>query len=136
MFSLTDQPISPRDLRGAVAGDGTGAVVLFEGVVRNINDGRTVVRLDYEGVPELAVHAFRDIANEAGEQFGITGAAGIHRTGNLVPGDIAVCIAVGASHRGAAFDACRYIIDQTKHRLPVWKKEWYEDGTSAWIHHP
>jgi molybdopterin synthase catalytic subunit len=106
---------------------------VFEGWVRNENDGRVVVRLDYEGYEAVAVKEGEAVLAEAREKFALTRAGCVHRVGSLEIGDLAVWVGVSAGHRGAAFDGCRYIIDEIKHRLPIWKKEHYADGDSGWI---
>lgn len=118
-----------RELRDARA----GACVTFEGWVRDHNDGRPVRALDYEAFAELAEREGERIIAEARTQFEILAVAGVHRVGALQIGDLAVWVGVVAAHRGAAFAACRYIIDEAKARLPIWKKEHYADGSSEWI---
>lgn len=105
----------------------------FEGWVRDHNDGRPVSALDYEAYAPLAEKEGERILAEAREKFPIIGAVCVHRVGALQLGDLAVWVGVTAAHRGAAFDACRYLIDETKARVPIWKKEHYADGAVAWI---
>ena len=111
----------------------TGAVVTFEGKVRDHNYGRSVTLLEYEAYQELAVMEGEKIINEAKNKFGVIQATCIHRLGLLNVGDCAVWITVMASHRVQAFKACRYIIDEIKTRLPIWKKETYNDESSQWV---
>jgi molybdopterin synthase catalytic subunit len=132
-FRLTDSAIDPPALLAAFHDVRAGACVTFEGRVRDTNEGRPVRALDYEAYGPLALKEGERILGEAAGKFGILRAACVHRTGSLQLGDLAVWIAVAAAHRGAAFDACRYIIDETKARLPVWKREHYADGTTEWI---
>jgi molybdopterin synthase catalytic subunit len=132
-FRLTDRPIDPAALLGGMGDTGAGACATFEGRVRDHNDGRAVERLDYEAFAPLAEKEGARIVGEAREKFQVIGAVCVHRTGSLALGDISVWIAVTAAHRAAAFDACRYIIDEIKGRLPIWKKEHYADGASEWI---
>jgi molybdopterin synthase catalytic subunit len=101
--------------------------------VRNHNEGQPVLRLEYEAFAELAIKEGQQIIDEALQRFAITGAACVHRVGLLEIGDMAVWVGVAAAHRGAAFDACRYIIDEVKQRVPIWKKEHYASGDSGWI---
>jgi molybdopterin synthase catalytic subunit len=101
--------------------------------VRAQNDGRGVASLDYEAYVPLAVKEGSRILAEARERFPILDAVCVHRTGNLRLGDLAIWIAVTSEHRAAAFDACRYIIDEAKARVPIWKKEHYADGSTEWI---
>jgi molybdopterin synthase catalytic subunit len=133
MFTISPEPIDPvilaRELRDPVA----GACATFEGWVRNRNDGRAVVSLEYETHALLAEKEGGRILEEAREKFSILKAVCAHRSGALAIGDLAVWVGVAAEHRGAAFEACRYIIDQTKLRVPIWKREHYADGTVGWI---
>jgi molybdopterin synthase catalytic subunit len=118
---------------GGLADRGAGACVTFEGRVRNLNEGRTVKALDYEAYAPLAEKEGHAIIGEAGRKYPIIRALCVHRTGSLVLGDIAVWVAVTAAHRAAAFEACRYIIDEAKARLPIWKKEHYAGGAAEWV---
>jgi molybdopterin synthase catalytic subunit len=132
-FQLTGSVIEPSALIGRIDDARAGACVTFEGRVRNQNNGRVVESLDYEAYAPLAEKEGRKIIEEAHEKFDLLGALCVHRTGTLALGDLAVWVAVTAGHRGAAFDACRYIIDELKARLPIWKKEHYSGGASEWI---
>jgi molybdopterin synthase catalytic subunit len=132
-FKLTDTAIDPAALMGGLRDTRAGACVTFEGRVRDQNDGRAVRALDYEAYAPLAEKEGERILSEAKEKFQIVGAACVHRTGSLKLGDLAVWVAVTAGHRAAAFEACRYIIDETKARVPIWKKEHYGDGAAEWI---
>lgn len=111
-------------------------MVTFEGRVRNRNQGRSVTRLEYESAEELARREFDRIREKTLANYEITDVLCVHRVGSLVVGDMAVWIGVVAPHRAAAFDACRYVIDELKQRLPIWKKEYYTDGDSGWINAP
>lgn len=132
-FQLVDKPIDASALRAALENAAGGACVVFEGVVRDHNDGRAVSRLEYEAYPALACREGEAILREAAGRFDILGAACVHRTGALAIGGMAVWVGVVAAHRGEAFDACRYIIDTVKHRVPIWKREFYADGTVEWV---
>ena len=136
MFTLTNQPLEAAALRADLLEQAAGALVVFEGWVRNHSHGRTVIRLDYEGAEALARHEFEAIAAEAKTLFGVLALRCAHRVGSLQPGEAAVWVGVISAHRGAAFEACRYVIDELKKRLPVWKKEFYTDGDSGWINAP
>ena len=136
MFSLTHETIDAQALRRELEADGAGAFVCFEGWVRKSNAGRDVIALEFEASPEIASKEFARIATEVKEQFGTIALTCSHRTGRLEIGDMAVWIGVTTAHRGEAFDACRYVIDELKQRLPIWKKEFYTDGASEWINHP
>jgi len=130
---VVDRPISAAALAGDLAGEDIGATVTFEGTVRDLNRGRPVVGLHYEAYVPMAEETLYAIAAEAAEKFAIGGVAVLHRTGSLEIGDASVAIAVAAAHRADAFDAARYVIEQIKTRLPVWKREEYADGSSAWL---
>ncbi len=132
-FLLTETPIDPMSRRKELLSLTAGAYCSYEGWVRNHNEGKTVAALHYSGYPQLAPAIAHTILEEAKAKFGIEDAAVVHRIGPLTTGDIAVWVGVTAHHRGDTFLACRYIIDNVKHRLPIWKKELYTDGTEAWI---
>src|ERR1700733_5601510 len=127
-FSLASAPLDPAALARALHDARAGACVTFEGWVRDHNDGRSVRSLDYEAYAPLAEKEGACILAEAREKFPILGAICIHRVGALALGDLAVWVGVTAAHRGAAFEACRYIIDEAKARVPIWKKEHYADS--------
>ncbi len=132
-FRITGTAIDASSLMDGLRDARAGACVAFEGRVRDQNDGRAVRAMDYEAYVPLAEREGGKILLEAREKFQVIGAACVHRTGRLGLGDIAVWVAVTAAHRAAAFEACRYIIDETKARVPIWKKEHYADGATEWI---
>jgi molybdopterin synthase catalytic subunit len=123
----------PAELHAGLRHERAGACVTFEGWVRNHNDGRPVRALDYEAFTQLAETEGERILDEARQRFSIVSVACIHRVGSLQIGDLAVWVGVSAAHRGPAFEACRYIIDEAKARLPIWKKEHYASGESEWV---
>ncbi len=133
MFKIVNQPIEIESLKATLEDAHAGACVTFEGWVRNHNEGKPVQALDYEAYPELAEKEGERILVEAREKFSVQTIACVHRVGALRIGDLAVWVGVTAAHRGAAFDACRYVIDEVKARVPIWKKEHYTDGVSEWI---
>jgi molybdopterin synthase catalytic subunit len=133
MFSITDSEINAQLLEQEMADHAAGALVVFQGRVRNENDGRQVMRLEYEAFDSLAEKEGNTILDETKAKFDIIDARCLHRTGLLDLGDAAVWIGVTAGHRGEAFAACRHIIDEIKDRVPIWKKEHYTDGDSGWI---
>lgn len=133
MFALSATPLDPAALRTTVRNVRAGGFAAFEGWVRNHNEGRTVERLEYEAYEVVCLAEGRAIIAEAIERFGLLEARCVHRVGELDLEDMAVWVGVSAAHRGEAFDACRYIIDSVKHRLPIWKKEHYTDGCSGWV---
>jgi molybdopterin synthase catalytic subunit len=122
-----------EQLRRALQRPDCGGLCIFEGWVRETNEGRQVSGLDYEAYEKLALTEAERILEEATEHFGIADARCMHRVGRLAIGDTAVWIGVVTPHRDEAFRACRYIIDQIKLRLPIWKKEHYLEGESAWV---
>jgi molybdopterin synthase catalytic subunit len=133
-FHLSGQPIDSAALARALTDVSAGACVTFEGWVRNENDGRSVQRLDYQAYGPLAQTEGERILGEAKERFALIDAACAHRVGALAIGDLAVWVGVSAAHREAAFAACRYIIDEVKQRVPIWKNEHYASGESGWLH--
>lgn len=134
MFLLANAVIDLAAEKHALENSAAGACVSFEGWVRNHNAGRDVLRLDYQAYAPLALIEGEAILSAATERFPIRSARAIHRTGSLAIGDLAVWVGVSADHRGAAFDACRWIIDEVKLRVPIWKNEHYADGDSGWLH--
>ncbi len=133
MFSVTDTAIDIAATRQIVADNSCGALATFEGWIRNHNEGQAVDRLEYEVYRPVAVTEGNKIIREAMQQFGISNAVCVHREGLLELSDVAVIVCVSSAHRAAAFDACRYIIDEVKTRLPIWKKEHYTSGKSEWV---
>ena len=105
-----------------------GAVVVFDGIVRNHTRGRRTLYLDYEAYEAMALEQMRSLAREAKQRFGVREIALVHRLGRLHVGESSVWIAVASAHRAAAFEACRWIIDTLKQMVPIWKKEYFEDG--------
>ena len=134
MFRLSEIPIDAAALAHELADAGAGACVTFEGWVRNRNEGRAVRRLGYQAYALLAVAEGERVLAEARAKFAVVDAACVHRVGTQEVGELAVWVGVSAAHRGAAFDACRWIIDEVKRRVPIWKNEHYADGESGWLH--
>ncbi len=132
MIRLQPEAIRVEELLEAVGSDRAGAVSLFLGVVRDTNRGRRVLHLEYEAYAEMAEPEMRKLADEAASRFEITSVALVHRTGRLEIGEASVAVAVAAPHRGAACDACRFVIDTLKVSVPIWKKEFFEGG-QVWI---
>ncbi len=128
MFEVRDEPLSVDATVAAVSHAGAGAVDLFLGLVRDTNDGRAVTRLDYEAYATMAVKEMARIGAEIEAAMPGVRVAAQHRVGSLAVGDLAVVCAASAKHRGEAFRACRLLIDEIKHRVPVWKREWGPDG--------
>ena len=112
---------------------GIGARSVFEGTVRDTNDGHDVKKLEYECYESLAMKEGSKILGEAIEKFGLIDAFCIHRIGTLEVGETAVIVVATSGHRDEAFKGCRYIIDEVKYRVPIWKKEHYQDGETEWL---
>lgn len=133
VFRLTTDPIEPEGLRQALMDPGAGAYCAFEGWVRNENEGHEVLRLEYEACEPVAVREAENIFLEARKQYPLIHAHCVHRTGMLEIGECAVWVGVSSAHREEAFKAGRFIIDEVKVRLPIWKKEYYANGDSGWV---
>jgi len=132
-FVLSEQPLDPGALKQALLDASAGAAVTFEGWVRNHHGGEPVTALEYEAYEPIAASEGERILAEARAQFEIITVCARHRTGRLEIGACAVWVGVCAAHRGAAFDACRFVIDELKARVPIWKKEHYAAGPSGWV---
>jgi len=132
-FSVSNQAIELDHFRQRLLDRSCGAYVQFDGWVRDHNEGRQVLQLEYEVYEPLAVKEGERIIREAVERFGVSNAHAIHRAGLMELSEVAVVVGVSSPHRGEAFDACRYIIDQAKVRLPIWKKEYYANGKTEWV---
>lgn len=131
---ITAEPLDANAFSLSLAAPGHGAVTVFFGVVRDENLGRSVVAVSYDAHPALARRVLVAIAEEAAARAGASvHVHAIHRTGRLVVGEASVAIGVSTPHRAEAFDAARYVIEEIKKRLPVWKKEHYADGDSEWL---
>nr|WP_298130164.1 molybdenum cofactor biosynthesis protein MoaE [uncultured Pseudoxanthomonas sp.] len=133
-FLLSDEPLDIASLRAQVLDPRAGGYASFEGWVRDHHGGRAVDGLDYEAYAVLAEREGERILAEAKARFDVIEAGCAHRVGTLAIGDLAVWVGVSAAHRGAAFDACRYIIDEVKLRVPIWKREHYREGDADWLH--
>jgi molybdopterin synthase catalytic subunit len=128
MVTLTRERIDRDALVAALQQPGDGAVVVFDGIVRDNTRGRKTLYLDYEAYEEMAVNQMQKLAREAGERFAIDRVGVVHRLGRLEIGESSIVIVVTSAHRAAAFDACRWLIDTLKRTVPVWKKEHFADG--------
>src|ERR1700688_315900 len=129
--SLVHELIDPVALAASVRGNGDGAIVVFDGFVRDHSKNRRTLYLEYEAYEPMALAKIQEIAAHLHSHFPIHRVAMVHRLGRLEIGETSVYIAVSAAHRAAAFDACRYAIDTLKRTVPIWKKEYFEDG-SVW----
>lgn len=126
--ALVRQPIDVAGIVAALKAGEDGAVVVFEGTVRNNTRGRRTLYLDYEAYEEMALRLMQDLARQAVDARGVRSAALVHRLGRLEIGETSVLIAVAAAHRASAFEVCRWLIDTLKMTVPIWKKEHFEDG--------
>ena len=133
-FRLSETPFDTATLRAELLDARVGGYASFEGWVRDHNDGRAVRGLHYEAYAALAEAEGARVLDEALAKFDILDAACRHRTGDLAIGELAVWVGVAAAHRDAAFAACRYIIDEVKSRVPIWKRERYAEGDAGWLH--
>jgi molybdopterin synthase catalytic subunit len=127
-FRITRDPIITSDLAMDLRTAEDGAVVIFEGFVRNHSRGRATLYLEYEAYEPMAIHKMEELGTEARQKFAIDGIGIIHRLGRLEIGETSVAIIVTAEHRRAAFEACQFAIDRLKQIVPVWKKEYFADG--------
>ena len=125
---LTRETIDAEKMIAAAKRGEDGAVVVFDGVVRNNTRGRQTLYLDYEAYEEMAAKQMNELAHEAVGRFGVRGVTLVHRLGRLEVGETSVLIVVASAHRGAAFEACRWLIDTLKKTVPIWKKETFADG--------
>jgi molybdopterin synthase catalytic subunit len=133
-FSLSTVAIDAAQLESSLSSAASGACVIFCGWVRDHNQGRSVRQLDYQAFAPLANAEGAGIITEVCERFAVERVVCVHRTGELAIGELAVWVGVSAAHREAAFDACRYVIEEVKRRVPIWKNEHYTDGESGWLH--
>jgi molybdopterin synthase catalytic subunit len=126
--AIVREPIEIRDIKEELEHPEDGAAILFEGVVRNNTRGRRTLYLDYEAYESMALNEMEKLAQAALERFKVRDVCLVHRLGRLQIGEISVVIGVGSAHRAAAFEACRWLIDMLKKTVPIWKKEYFEDG--------
>lgn len=133
-FRLSATPFDIATLRAGLLDARVGGYASFEGWVRDHNAGRAVAGLRYEAYDALAQREGEAILSEALSRFDILDAGCVHRTGDLAIGELAVWVGVSAAHRDAAFAACRWIIDEVKARVPIWKHERYADAPATWLH--
>lgn len=134
MISLTRDEIDFAALTESVRSSSSGAVVLFLGTVRELTNGRKTSALDYEGYPEMAEIKLRELETQARQKWPLDRVALVHRLGHLELGEVSVAVAVSCPHRHQAFDAARFLIDELKAWVPIWKQENWADGTTEWVH--
>lgn len=130
---LTSDPIDVGLLVAAVSASDRGAVAVFLGIVRNSNEGRAVTGIDYSAYDAMAVAEMNRIVEEAAARYSGVAIELAHRVGTLGVGEISVAIITSHAHRAPAIDANRYVIEELKRRVPIWKREHYIDGTSEWV---
>jgi molybdopterin synthase catalytic subunit/molybdopterin converting factor small subunit len=128
VVQIVREPIDPQVLISRLKQPEDGATVIFDGIVRNNTRGRRTLFLEYEAYESMALKQMETLASEARERFAVRAASIVHRLGRLEIGETSVLIVVASAHRGAAFDACRWIIDTLKKTVPIWKKEYFDDG--------
>lgn len=133
MFRVTTEPLDVQQVHDLVKSPADGAVVTFDGIVRNNFDGRKVCYLEYEAYAAMAEKKMAEIAAEVQNKFAVGDVAMVHRIGRLQIGESSILIAVAAPHRQPAFEACAYAMDRVKQEVPVWKKEFFADGESHWV---
>ena len=131
--AIVDHPLDPTALLAEVASTASGASTLFVGTVRRVNEGRDVTGIDYSAYDAMAERELADIVGEAVAQFGTEHIVVEHRTGTLTLGEASIVIAVSHVRRAQAMDAQRYVIEQVKKRVPIWKREHYADGAREWV---
>ena len=131
--AIVDHPIDTAEVLSTVGAAEDGAVLLFLGIVRDHNEGRPVSGVGYEAYATMAEKVLREIARETADSLGTERVAVVHRVGELSIGEASVAIAVSSPHRAEAYEASRYVIEEIKKRLPVWKREIYADGAEAWL---
>ena len=131
--AVVDRALDPTALLAEVQRSANGASILFVGTVREVNEGRAVTGIEYSSYASMASRELARIAAQACASFATEDIVVEHRTGTLTLGDASVVIAVAHPHRAEAFEAARFVIEQIKLRVPIWKREHYEDGTREWI---
>jgi molybdopterin synthase catalytic subunit len=132
LAELRAGPLSVDEVLAAVSDPGAGGIALFTGTVRDHDEDRGVVRLSYSAHPAAAAE-LRRVAEKVAADFGVRALAAVHRTGDLAVGEIAVVVATACAHRGEAFESCHALIDELKHTVPIWKQQWFADGSSEWV---
>jgi molybdopterin synthase catalytic subunit len=135
LVALSAEPLDVRAHERAAARSGAGAQVVFCGVVRDVDGGRPVVELEYEAHPS-AENVLRELVDQYAREPQVEALAVSHRVGRLAVGDVALVAAVSTAHRREAFDICSRLVDEIKHRLPIWKRQVFADGTDEWVNCP
>lgn len=132
LAELRDTPLSVDEVQAAVADPTAGGIALFVGTVRDHDGARGVTRLSYSAHPSAAAE-LRVVAEKVAADYDVRALAAVHRVGELAVGDLAVVVAVACPHRTEAFQACRTLIDNLKHSVPIWKHQQFSDGSSEWV---
>lgn len=132
VIRLVREPIDIQSIAESLQQPEDGAVVVFEGVVRNHSDGKAVLYLEYDAYESMALQKLEEVASRAKKEFAIRDIAIVHRLGHMKIGECSALIVAASAHRGPAFEACRFAIDTIKQIVPIWKKEFYEDG-EVWV---
>jgi molybdopterin synthase catalytic subunit len=132
LAELREDPLSVDEVRAAVSDPGAGGIAMFAGAIRESDHGRAVTRLSYSAHPSAAAE-LRRVAEKVAADFEVIALAAVHRTGDLEIGDLAVVVAASCAHRAEAFEACHELIDRLKHEVPIWKRQWFRDGSSEWV---
>ena len=133
MAELTHELLDDAAMTRAAAAPDCGAIVTFLGTTRDHHEGKRVVRLAYEAYEPMALAAMAALERGACERFEVRSCAIAHRLGEVPPSEASVVVVVAARHRGAAFDACRWVMDELKRTVPIWKKEHFEGGDAQWV---
>ena len=133
MVKITDEPIQINGLRSRLLDPSCGAIVVFEGLVRDHHDGKKVIRLAYECYKPMALKVLEEIREAALERWEINDLLIVHRVGEIPIGEAAVFVAVSSVHRKEAFEVAAWAMDEIKREAPIWKRETYQDGTSIWV---
>lgn len=134
MIDITESPIDHAAVTESVRSNLAGAVCTFLGTVREITGDKRTVALSYEAYREMALKQLAELESEARGRWPVIELAVVHRVGHLELGEVSVVVAVSCPHRAQAFEACRWLIDTLKERVPIWKRESWEDGSSEWVH--
>ena len=132
--AVVERPIDVGALQAAVASQGSGAISLFVGTVRDTNAGRSVTGIEYSAYGPMALRELAAIVAQTERRFDGVRVAVEHRVGELTVGEASVVVAVSHAHRATAMDGCRHVIEEVKKRVPIWKREYYVDGTREWVH--
>jgi molybdopterin synthase catalytic subunit len=132
LLAVREEPLQVAEVLAAVQDDAAGGTALFLGTVREEDGGKPVVSLGYSAHPQVLA-VLRTVAERVAAAYPVQALAAVHRVGDLAVGDVAVVVAAACPHRGEAFDACRQLIDDLKHQVPIWKHQQFADGTQEWV---